>query len=272
MTRNNKSFLDAAYQSNNDSDEPAKYFLGTGENSIGTQSGAAITVEPPKTNYSFPIYSGHSRDAYYDGGNDAYGDRDKDRGVPEGTTWADVNADESTGQIPMFNVDHTPPVMSYMVSTKDANHEAMGLAAHAAEETRIRYGERPWASPSLSKYSKAMVNSAIKSKVIKGIHGKAEGELDLSGFDNGYNWMSGATGVQEAADTVSRYVGANGEPVNDNVKKINTKGHFDTLKAELAHNRATKELGLPTETPPSALGVTRGRQFPKEDPQLDFGF
>lgn len=279
MSKRTRPFLEAAYQRTpQDPTDDTNYFYGTGGNALGTQSGAAISVSPPETSYAFPTYGGHSRDAYYAGGNDAYGDRDNSEGAPEGTTWADRNA-EPNGQIPLFTANHKPPVMNYMVSTKDSNSKAMDLAAHAAEETRIRYGERPWASSSLSAYSKPVVNHGIKAGIIKGIFGRAEGELDLSDSDNGYDWAQGHSGVQDATARLNAHIDDDGDPISANrgIKRIDPKtmaAHKGTIKAELAHKQAADRLGIPRTSSPSVISdrtESRVAEFKKNSPQLDFG-
>jgi hypothetical protein len=269
-----KPFLEGVYSNNpGDKTDNRNYFLGTGESSVGTQSGAAVSVTPPRTDYNFPLYK-YSRDAEWSGGNTHFADRDEADNLPSGTSWAEGKA-ESNGQIPLFTAKHNPPTMDYLVSTKDLHGKAMDLAAHAAEETRLNYGERPWASSSLSKHSKPMVNSAIKAGLIKGISGEAEGEIDESSSDNGYNWAQGHAGVQDAADRIRGRVDSEGNPQSSQVLKVDptlVSAHKGTIKAEIAHNRSADKLGIPRTASPREVGIVKGTQFNKDNPQLDFGF
>lgn len=185
MPRNNDDFITGSYKYN--SSDGTKYFTGTGENAIGTQSGAYLSIEAPETYYSVPHPDAES-----------YGRRAV-RGLAAGKTddshlygepsrpWDDVddynagiwgrrNADEK-GNVPLFGIQHQPPILDLMVSTKDVTPQATALAAHALEETRRRYGERPLASDNTSEYSTKFVNEAIKKGLIKGVKGQEPGTL-----------------------------------------------------------------------------------------------
>lgn len=160
------------------SDPQTSFLTGTGENAVGTQSGSSIKIKAPVDDYR----------TYKD-----YGD-DQDRYADHVARHAFNRYDDSgrqfkeTGQLPLFTVDHTPPILDFMVATKDSTHPAMAAASHATEETRRRYGERPWASDNTSEHSTPMVNAGIKHGIIKGVIGKNEGELAETG--NNMNWES----------------------------------------------------------------------------------
>jgi hypothetical protein len=187
--RNNDDFVTGSYKYN--TPDGTHYFTGTGENAIGTQSGAYLSIEKPETNYSVPHpdMENYSRravrglDAGKSDNSHLYGNPESpwdDIDNENAGIWARNNADEK-GNIPLFGAHHTPPVLDLMVSTKDVTPQATALAAHALEETRRRYGERPLASDNTSEYSTKFVNEAIKKGLIKGVKGEEPGTLARAG-------------------------------------------------------------------------------------------
>ena len=181
MPRNDE-FLTGSFKEENPRNETTSYVYGTGENSLGTQSGAQVVIRHPATYYEDPTkyYANYKRDE-----NGKYLKDEQDNAVKE--NWIEHNKVKPGEQIPLYNVTHKPPVVHYLVSTKDARHKAAGLAAHAVEDTRRRFGERPVASDSTSRYSTPLVNTAIEDGIIKGVEGKKPGEKAEG--DNGYDFM-----------------------------------------------------------------------------------
>jgi hypothetical protein len=178
----NDEFLTGSFKEENPRNETTSYVYGTGENSLGTQSGAQVVIRHPATHYEDPTkyYANYKRDE-----NEKYLKDEQGNAVKE--NWIEHNKVEPGEQIPLYNVKHRPPIFDYLVSTKDARSKASGLAAHAVEETRRRFGERPVASSSTSRYSTPLVNKAIEDGIIKGVEGMEPGEKAEG--DNGYDFM-----------------------------------------------------------------------------------
>jgi len=181
MPRSNEEFVNGTFKY--DDGDQTNYVHGAGENALGTQSGSILRVSHPSTSYEDPtsFRGNYARDE--DG---EYVLDENGNNVRE--TWEDRNRVKPGEQIPLYKVRHTPPVLDYMVSTKDVAPAGASLAAHAIEDIRRRFGERPLASSSTSKYSTPMVNTAIKHGIIKGVEGRDPGELTRS--DNSYDWMN----------------------------------------------------------------------------------
>ena len=175
-----EDFFSGTFDNNSGkSDRSTSFITGTGESTVGTQSGSSIKIDAPVDDYrTYKDYEGYHPDRYADD----VARRDLNRYDDSGRQF------KKTGQLPLFTVNHTPPVLDFMVATKDSTHPAMAAAAHASEETRRRYGERPWASDNTSEHSTPMVNAGIKQGIIKGVIGKNAGELAETG--NNMNWGS----------------------------------------------------------------------------------
>jgi hypothetical protein len=255
-------FLTEAYEKRDHGS--TEYFTGAGGNAVGTQSGGQVSVSNPSD--------------YYQHNND-YDDEDKYNNEQPGTTWMHATTNKAGDQIPLFGVRHKPPVINYMMSTKDATNETMTLAAHAAEEARLRFGERPWASESLSEHSAPLANEGIKSGIIKGIIGRNAGELydiDDEGT-NGINWVDSHRNVQDAAAAVQRALDSDGT-VNpyyaDSVQKLDPKimkMHKGTLVKEALHNKRAKALGKdPNSITPDEINYLKGQQWLNDQPELPF--
>lgn len=250
-------FLTEAYQ--NKDRGSTEYFIGAGGNAVGTQSGGQVTVQNPST--------------YYENSDD-YDDEDFNNNDPKGTSWMHNTTNKAGDQIPLFGIRHKPPILNYMMSTKDATNETMTLAAHAAEEARLRFGERPWASESLSKHSAPLANEGIKSGVIKGIIGRKAGELydvDNEGT-NGISWRGAHDNVQDAANTVKNALNYDGT-INprhaDEVSIIDPKVmqmHKGNIIKEVLHNKRAKALGKdPNSVTPDEINYLKGRQWLNND-------
>jgi len=195
MARNAQDFINGTFGSNYG--DTTKYLHGTGENALGTQSGATVKIEHPHTEYTTHA----DYDDYNSADEPEAGSARFERHVNrhEGDQFDDSGRQfKDTGQLPLFTTRHIPPVLSYMTATKDATPQAMQTAAHAAEETRRRFGERPWASSNTSEHSTPMVNAGIKSGIIKGVIGQAAGEKATAsndmGWENSLRDMSNARG------------------------------------------------------------------------------
>lgn len=194
MPRSNKDFINGAYSVDRGSE--TKYLSGTGENILGTQSGAKVDIEHPETNFTDYTYFRPSR-MINDAGTDYVRD---DEGNPMTHTWESYNKVKEGETIPMFHADHRPPVLKYFVSTKDATGNAQALAAHAVEETKRRFGEPPVASSSTSRYSTPLTNAAIRAGIIRGVEGQPAGQEAEVGND--MDWGSSIDSLESAR---SRY-------------------------------------------------------------------
>jgi len=196
MARNTGDFFKGTFANDGGGDGSyTKYFHGTGQNAVGTQSGAVIKIEHPDTAYT-PYdeydYLNHSDEP--NAGDERFR-RHLER--HEGDQFDDSGRQfQDTGQLPLFTTHHTPPVLNYMTATKDATIPAMEVAAHAAEETRRRFGERPWASNNTSEHSTPMVNAGIKAGIIKGVIGKQAGEK--AQVSNDMDWTSSLSDMSRA--------------------------------------------------------------------------
>jgi hypothetical protein len=250
-------FLTEAYQKRDHGS--TEYFTGAGGNAVGTQSGGQVSVQNPSTYYQ---------------DSDDYDNEDEYNNDPKGTSWMHNTTNKAGDQIPLFGIRHTPPVISYMMSTKDATPETMTLAAHAAEEARIRFGERPRASDSLSKHSAPLVNEAIKSGIIKGIMHRRAGELydvDSEGT-NGIDWANAHNNIQDAAKSVRKALDADGT-INpyyaDEVSKLDPKVmqmHKGNIVSEILHNKRAKALGKdPSSVTPDEINYLKGKQWLNND-------
>lgn len=245
MPRNNNDFVTGVFSKNNHYGEQAIAF-GTGQNAEGDQSGGVVRIDPSEDRY---ITHQEIENRHPDLQNpwDKYL-QDRAESHPNDI---DDSARQfvQTGQRPLFFTKHTPPVISYMTTTKDATQEAMKAAAHAAEETRRRFGERPWASNNLSAHSAPLVNKAIKSGLIQGIVGKKKGEL----YDEAQNSMS----WQDSLDKAKAIKEVHGDDFNKlkpgekswtgwtrvEPNVINTD--YDNIKAEIAQKHRENHTTSP---------------------------
>jgi hypothetical protein len=178
----NDEFLTGAFKQESPNEKATSYVYGTGENSLGTQSGAQVVIRHPRTFYEDPIR--YRKDFKFDENGKVVTDEQNN---PVKENWIEHNKVKPGEQIPLYNVNHKPPVLHFLVSTKDARSKASGLAAHAVEDTRRRFGERPVSSDSTSTYSTPLVNKAIEDGIIKGVEGMKPGEKAEG--DNGYGFM-----------------------------------------------------------------------------------
>lgn len=190
MPRNTEDFINGAYKT--DDGDSTTYILGTGENALGTQSGAKVRISHPRTAWSdYSDFRGQR--IVNDEGTDYVRDEE---GNAVRSTWDSENNVKAGETIPMFKAEHQPPVLDFMVATKDvAKTGGMDLAAHAVEETRRRFGERPLASHSTSSHSTPLTNAAIRQGIIRGVEGQNEGELATQ--SNYMNWGSSAQDMEE---------------------------------------------------------------------------
>lgn len=222
MSRN-EDFLQGYFKS--DEGDQTNYFYGAGENSLGTTSGANVVVK-------HPIHKVH----YYD--RDHYGDPADEYDIRR---WQEREADKD-GNVPMFKEEHHPPVLDFAMATKDAGFHAGRLGLHAVADIERRFGERPVASSSTSRYSTKIANDAIKSGIIKGVEGQEPGEAarvgnTLSYQDAHENIQSTHRKFKNRAEGGARLTA---EPIDSNV--ISEDARALTLEG-LNNKRANKNGG-----------------------------
>ena len=241
-----ENFLTGAHMMDDYSD--TSYTYGTGENALGTQSGATLRVRKPKTNYQDPINftSDYKQDTT------GHYERD-DEGNYIKKDWLETTGTRPGEQIPLFEVKHRPPILEYMVATKDSLLQAQSLAAHAVEETRRRFGERPLASSSTSEHSTPLVNKAIEDGLIKGVEGQAAGTAATQG--NRYNFWDSLQGmheIQQSAERINAALNSDDgfDPRSDSTfsKIPEEKMQFDktALAKEALANRRARKPKAPT--------------------------
>lgn len=269
MTRNKDDFITGSYKFQGSDNDSTNYFTGTGENVIGTQSGAYAKVIHPKTSFYVPGESGvwGSTNERIEGLRSGESHKDLENRLDESPKnhwsdisesrakeWADDESD-SKGNIPLFGVQHNPPVLDILYSTKDSQNEATKLTAHAVEDARRRFGERPLASNNTSPYATEFVNTAIRHGLIKGVEGEPEGELASIG--NNVGW----------ADAAERIHGKRGDVLarleNPDVYR-NKRAPVEISQAEMQTDR--KNLVLEALSgKSSATRPSRSRQFKQGD-------
>lgn len=264
MARNTGDFFQGAFATSNPRRSKSKYLLGTGENEVGTQSGANLTITAPDDDYVSPnsyTWANSEEDP-------EAGQRRFEHHVLDDSERRDFDDSgrqfRETGQLPLFTVKHTPPVLDYMTSTKDATHGAMALAAHAAEETRRRFGERPVASHNTSEHSTPMVNSAIKAGIIRGVEGQPAGES--AKVSNNMGWLHGLKDMNEArSEYASLFNSIPEDDFNttadyyDGMRRTDPKlinADFGTIKEEMRQRHAGNGIkGNPSQFQPTLPGM-----------------
>ena len=221
MSRN-EEFLQGHFKS--DEGDQTSYFYGAGENALGTGSGANIIVKHPTHKVE-----------YYN--KDYWGD---DASSSEIDDWARRNADKY-GNVPMFKEKHTPPVLDFAMSTKDVGFHAGQLGLHAVADIERRFGERPVASSSTSRYSTKIANDAIQSGIIKGVEGQTPGEAATVG--NTLSYQDAHDNIQSTHRKFKGRVEGNSrltaEPIDASVVSADARA----LTAEGLKNKRENKVG-----------------------------
>jgi hypothetical protein len=167
---------------------------GLGENAVGTQSGSILSVEAPTG--SFKDYNQLAKEA------EAYGHdpedvedafpvvRDNDgRVVYERNKSGDGRSPVKQGVL--FQDTRRPPIVSSLVSTKDARHMTPAMLEAANKESLKRW-QQPVTQgddPNLSVHSRPMVNRLIRAGLAPG----PETEV----VNNNYDWNLAHERIQE---------------------------------------------------------------------------
>lgn len=84
----------------------------------------------------------------------------------EGQTWKTVRGG-ADGQLPMFDVEHHRPYVSWIQSNRDYRTHAGSLLGHIAIDSRQRFGEHPAADTSLSPHTSRMVRRLAESGAVR---------------------------------------------------------------------------------------------------------
>lgn len=174
-------------------------FHGTGENAVGTQSGAYLRVEGP---------TGHYR------GWDELAHRAERRGyTPEDTEEAfpsvrDANDNriyernsagdmQAVRQGVLFEDTRTPPKVDLMVTTKDARHHIPAMLEAANKRSQELHGQNVQHSDNLSEHSLPLVNRLIRAGLSSG--------PEVQSTQNNFDFRQAHSRIQDAADEKKRY-------------------------------------------------------------------
>lgn len=84
----------------------------------------------------------------------------------EGPNWKTVSGGPD-GQMPLFDVEHYRPYVSWMQSNRDYRHYAGTLLGHIALDSRQRFGEHPVPDTSLSEHSSRMVSRLSRAGAVR---------------------------------------------------------------------------------------------------------
>ena len=177
MPRNNDDFISGTHSFQ----DPSGYvhlFHGTGENSVGTQSGSYIQISPPRTQ----TVDSTSLD-----------DRDR-RYYPDETYGPNRFPPEEKGQGVLFNMSHEPPKVRLMYSTKDARHTVPGLMAQADQLSNEFFSESPVNSTNLSENSINLVNRMKRVGLLRG--------EEVENIGNHEDWKSSHGIIQQIRESL----------------------------------------------------------------------
>jgi len=190
MPRSLGDFIKGTYLENSGGTD-FKLFHGTGQNAVGTQSGALLSVDAPTGEYK--DYNRLAKEAERYGvnpedDNDAFPpvkDNDNNR-VYERNKDGDR---QLARQGVLFKDNRTPPVVSSLVATKDASHTVPAMLEAANKESLNRWGQQVTHSTNLSAYSRPMVNRLIRAGMSPG--------PEVEDTDNNYDWNTAHRAIQD---------------------------------------------------------------------------
>jgi hypothetical protein len=190
MPRSVGDFIKGTYLQNSGggSDRDFNLFHGTGQNAVGTQSGALLSVDAPTG--SFKDYNKLAQEAYGnpEEDNDAFPPVKNDNGnrIYESNKDGDRSV---VRQGVLFKDTRTPPVVASMVSTKDASHTVPAMLEAANNEALKRWQQPVTHSTNLSSYSRPMVNRLIKAGLTPG--------PEIEDVENNYDWATAHEKIQD---------------------------------------------------------------------------
>ena len=193
MPRSVGDFIKGTYLQNSGggSDRDFNLFHGTGENAVGTQSGALLSVDAPTGEYKDYNRLANEAERYGvnpEDDNDAFPpvkDNDNNR-VYERNKDGDR---QLARQGVLFKDNRTPPVVASLVSTKDASHIVPAMLEAANNESLKRWQQPVTHSTNLSSFSRPMVNRLIKAGLTPG--------PEIEDVDNNYNWATAYEKIQD---------------------------------------------------------------------------
>lgn len=188
MPRSVGDFIKGTYLQNVGGSQDFNLFHGTGENTVGTQSGALLSVDAPTG--SFKDYNKLAQEAYGnpEEDNDAFPPvrNDDNNRVYERNKDGDRSV---VRQGVLFKDTRTPPVVSSMVSTKDASHMTPAMLEAANNESLKRWQQPVTHSTNTSQYSRPMVNRLIRAGMTPG--------PEIEDEENNYDWTTAHEKIQD---------------------------------------------------------------------------
>lgn len=198
MGRSKREFVNGTYL-NDPGNNSFTIFHGTGENVVGTQSGALIKVEGPKGHFK-DLDRLHKEAEYYSGdvtNNDSAFPRVRDE---DGNTIYETDQygnRSAVRQGVLFEDTRQPPKVELMASTKDVTHTVPSLLEAANNESQSRWGQNVQHSDNLSSHSRPLVNRLIRAGLSNG--------PEIQNTGNQYDWDTAHNTIQSALDDRHRY-------------------------------------------------------------------
>ena len=194
MTRNVPDFIKGTYLQEA-GNQNFNLFHGTGENAVGTQSGAMLSVSGPGGSYK-DLYQLEKEADDYDTNpeddDEAFPPvRDNDgRIVYEHSGKFDGRSPVRQGVL--FQDTRRPPLVTSMISTKDTRHMTPAMLEAANKESLKRWQQpvQPGDEPNLSSYSLPMVNRLKRAGLASG--------PEVEDVTNNYDWETAHSEIQEA--------------------------------------------------------------------------
>ena len=259
MPRSNDEFINGTYLQKDNGD--FSIFHGTGQNSVGTQSGAHIAVSGPQG--SFKDYDDLAWNARARGNEP----EDDEYAFPtvrdsEGNRQYEYNKDGDRSvmrQGVLFEDRRTKPKVNLMVATKDAAHHTASLLEAANKKSMELYNQPITHSDNLSAHSLPIVNRLIRA-------GLSEGP-EIQGTSNSYDWKSAHNSIQDTADSANRW-GAEEMDTNEFkqggrefIKRLTSAEKTRGLRPS-AVSRATSAISGAADKATSRLGNFRQDYLP----------
>jgi len=244
MPRSNEDFVTGGFKRDNGSS--TTYGYGAGQNSLGTQSGAMIRVEHPRTDFdSHTDWDNNSLSRY----RNFTSSEDEARAAfrvdqdNAGAQWIRANRIKEGEQIPLFTSEDHPAKVDFAVSTMDVTPHATSLLAQAKSDMKERFNtDELWGSNDLSKHSHALANRAIKLGLLTGIEGHAPGEVrDESEGYNSYDWKAAHDQIQRLSN---HFKNGPDSVVDMEAAENNKRNMIKEAKQQAKQKQAAKELSM----------------------------
>lgn len=198
MSRSDE-FVNGTYVNAPNPDSDFSIFHGTGENTVGTQSGAYLRVEAPTGSYRGYDELARRADRR---GNEPEDDEEafpalrdeNDNRIYERNSDGDRQA---VRQGVLFQDDRKPPKVDLMVATKDVRHSIPAMLEAANKKSLEMYGQPVKHSDNLSEHSLPLVNRLIRAGLSSG--------PEIQGSSNNFDFRQAHSRIQDAADEKNRY-------------------------------------------------------------------